>query len=1256
MKEPASCMDRLYNSLNSYRDEVPHSQPDRSTWHHDDVNEHLRRLGAGTHWPMPEVIKADEALKITEKWRHSIYDSWVQLDKLVRERFDHIAFPIRSEKTISDEALSDMIEAAWQTTTEAPLISDVFHDTALPENLKTGLEAWSEISTGLVKDAPYPIPSYSIGPKGTGKDKFSDFEAYVHRHKVAFQIPALNLEQLTNRKLLIMFIVQRTVKTPPYFPLADWEAMHIGRTGRLLSAPFCDGTFMTFLRGRHPEEWHETNDKWERQYVWDGRPCSWDIQQGESIKKLMHPAHGRVLETDERCGPTKEWKFDYNLNLNQRGLVYDWGEGLLVLQAQSAIYRFCLELCRLAEKYSMKTPPLMVPMLPGWPENKPGSWDTGMDMMHKQAIHRFWDWVPEDEKDGTEWRPEPPGLDIRRMSDSAIYTLEEIRQWREASDQRIYAVGDTWPSRVPDHEIPEGQYQEGYNFHYGWIPDGAGGKANSQDLLEHMFSTEFNAKKVIANDVIRRCLRFLIFATEISYALALQFQHLGLLLRPMQDHYAPDEEGQGMYIGGKWGFPDHYHDFHDHPLGIFETREAYLRLVLHLRWFNEILFTHLHGQAIVHGSAGCRSLCDRDHVSKKSLVEGDSDQFDKHGHLRYKPLPLGLKGVDRPPIPTYNPKKLAKPLTESTAELSKLLEDVEKGPPNADYGIPTMKNVAASILSRIDTVSTMEDQIEVSESTSVAENKLFGSKSLVRDAAFIVSQLADILTEMEVVDPLRSARHLLNDPDIVKEYELSCDSNRVLQALDDFNFEATIPADGIRPLHEMIGVRYSNSDKMEMTRESAQERLEQFRRHLYKFFIKKGCWEPEPETPKDGKTEDDEPQPENTQTEVVESGKLKSLVYVSDFEKDRREDEARQATESKKARQKAGEPEPPEPVKPDPKETMQLTNIFGTISTKDPKINPPKRLKPPMPGTAVEPPPLAGLNISGESSVNPGPIAIKNPDVGTGAVLPTTSDEKQAKIDKHIEAEKQAREQRKAFVLGWYDAKEEKRKSWKTVKVPDMYATNSNLNSGAVIGPGAQEFLSNRDWATVSDTFGKTARQKGSIRWQHFKMLLIHMGFQLADDTGSSAVKFVWTPASKIPEPSQKVSSLHGQHRPGKNASIDSFRVRNWCNTLEEDFGLTEEVIEKAYGQGRRGARRAMMVTTFDPFDVDMGEEWAEYWNENEEFVEVEESESGDSSGSRKRKADDQLEDLFEEDMRELADRDGGKVRRMAHLKKVRFA
>ncbi|KAH7362426.1 hypothetical protein B0T11DRAFT_84244 [Plectosphaerella cucumerina] len=627
MMEPTSRMDRLYNSVNSFHDgfrpgDEPPPKPKhgkRSSaskrrppkWYHKQPDNHLTRLGAGTHWPMPEVVELDDAPEITEKWRLKLYECFHELDMFVRTRFDHAAFAIRSENVISDEALFNMVEEAWEATTKVEMIKDVFHGTTLPDNPKSGLEAWSEIFQGFSEDSPVPIPSYSLVSEGS-HDKFSQFKFFAHRHKVAFQIPALNLEKLTDRRLLLMLIVNRTLETPPYFARIDWEAMQIGRSGRLLSPPFCNGAFMSFFQGRDPNrDWYESGVESECRYLWGGRPESYEIRWHEKPKRLQHAAHGRFLRTDEPHRDSEAWKEDTNKALNQRGLVYGWGEGLLVLQAQTAIYRFCLELCHLAEKRnSDKAKFKMVPLLPAWPWNKKGSWnknacikygkavrDQNAEMFPEQRMCHFPDILIENAILGN----------YRMEDQDATFSPDAIRLWRLDSDKRIRSIGGVWAQQLdqtgieadyqygcrPTRQPPRSHYEhlsdrcaalhmylrqrtllvlespkefiamcrDGYNCHYGWIPAGAGGKDNNQHLLEHMVSTEFNAKKAMANDVIRRCLRFLVFGVEISCALEQLLQELKELMCPGADTPSGQNIEASVFV---------------HPLDDAKTHRAYL--------------------------------------------------------------------------------------------------------------------------------------------------------------------------------------------------------------------------------------------------------------------------------------------------------------------------------------------------------------------------------------------------------------------------------------------------------------------------------------------------------------------------------------------------------------------------------------------------------------------------------------------------------------------------------------------------------
>ncbi|KAH6689688.1 hypothetical protein F5X68DRAFT_230303 [Plectosphaerella plurivora] len=346
-------MGRSYLAPNSLRGTVfqaPVNSCSKEPFSHGNLDTYLRKIGAGKLWPMPKVVGEKEAKALTDFWRKKAQDAYKEFAPVALNFADvfneHFQWMFQAETavgTVGDSGdggenqlpynLSGLIGRAWEAVMNRDEFKDFFGaETKLPEHAGAGFDAWTQAfqrvelhqstaRVGLEKQVTeVPVAVYNFTPsKSETQPDFTDYEEHCKKNKLAYLIPWLNLEDLALPEGVANMILSRAMNAPPTFARSDWNAMQVGRSGRLLLEPYCDSCFMDFYKPP---------------MVLNNSPSSEYFTGANS--------HGILIVRPSMSDILGKHKTSHNL-----GQIFGWGDGLLILQAQATILRFCAEITKL---------------------------------------------------------------------------------------------------------------------------------------------------------------------------------------------------------------------------------------------------------------------------------------------------------------------------------------------------------------------------------------------------------------------------------------------------------------------------------------------------------------------------------------------------------------------------------------------------------------------------------------------------------------------------------------------------------------------------------------------------------------------------------------------------------------------------------------------------------------------------------------------------------------------------------------------
>ncbi|EGY17088.1 hypothetical protein VD0002_g7395 [Verticillium dahliae] len=800
-------------------------------WRHKDVPAFLGKLGYGTVYRMPEIIDERKARALGKTWRDEVWNAFQPLNENIRRDGDLLIYILANEQVLPDHDISTLLSNAWDKTKNMPLYAPLFGQTSITEDAPEGYRDYLSHWRGTVRHDCKAEADLSSSSSSQKVDKVSwtrplldvkvkepqTYNDFVARNMLALTIPWLHTKHLLNRHTLWKAIMDRSTAQPYDLSRADWAASHPARSTHLVVPPYRDGWFMGFPNYKIGTKYWTSLEEISTQTFTTDTRVHW---------------HGlNIIDP----GP-KELRDPRFAALRDSGLIYPWGEGLLILQCQGVISRFMenlvpslLEKLALSNEWPMKMLKPLMSIDPFANEAEqasliePGHFtpDTqervlSLIILDDVYLRRFatkrLGWLTWDDPDYRPVGASPTSraAAFRDYSLSLYRALAELRHNPIVFRKFFAAVMEAHPGGVPENAAAAASWEAKRNRKLrerarkkrGGAGAGddsaaavarvsseapAGGELTKIDatddgdrvvrVLGHITSTDIDAKKSLINDVLRRGIRAMIYRLEISHAIHLLFQD-----------FADATSKDCLELNKKF-------DFLADPLPGPKSRVSWNSLLAHLRRFAEILKTLLVDDGLLHSSPWIRQNFQRETCNG----EWESRAAVGMSHMTPWALPT-----------TFLPFEHR--FSRNTGALQRdeqaLVDDLQL----LNHG----DGEAAGFIGMWRVIHEMANNVG-----DMSERGYFESQN-TRGLANTLHHVLRWSRIMEMIHPLRLSSQQYNT--------LLKDSRHLyfFRNLDNFDFESHVGADTMRDVQWLLGVKYADDDKPPVMIAEARKTLQSF--------------------------------------------------------------------------------------------------------------------------------------------------------------------------------------------------------------------------------------------------------------------------------------------------------------------------------------------------------------------------------------------------------------------------------------------
>lgn len=795
-------------------------------WRHKDVKAFLRNLGYGRFCPMPVIYNDDQATAEGDRWRGEVYDAYVEYVRLARVGMDLMLHMLDQQDLLPDDELETLLRDAWASVSQSAMYVSDFGCCALSEDAAQGYRFYLQHYRGIElvrdfgpgsNDMNLSVPRTIFDVKLTKPKVQAEILA---PQRLALQVPALNLTSLKQRGVLAVFLTRRFFSTPDAFAMPDWEASHIGRSSRLLVPPYCDARFMVFP-SRKMTYFDVGYDKRLRSALKIPvlSPSEWGPY---NIGRHWYGCDIKNPSASEAVNPVFK-------DLRRMGRVFGWGDGILVLQSQSLILRYLHA--------------------------------VGLSLLRKQATSGSFPDKRLEPLTEEELKLDPVFVDYQRPPtleipepDATVPVLgfhDYVNQLPESLNKLESRTVFQATCHVPVHMSEEGSpcrdqastlsrhvrevvrstltfkriVREHFGCHYGHVPEvhvksnnnnsnkdkKKGGKSKeardpqpqgqvdyptgdgdseirerTERQLPHLHSTDLTAKSRLVDDVLRRAIMMLICSVEMPSVLE-QLRHKA------------HEESV------KWDTP--FENWVD-PLPTFPRplQDAVVRLVFHVRWFQDIVLMILLHRGVFHGSSSVRDYFERSPSNEalRAMVTGNRDK----GPWA---LPRGFAHFDR---------------------LGKL--DFRIAKQHQDGAVAQMHRImdmlANGHLHRFVHLHIIAEEFGLT--CEKLWERDWGSSYVsypIALLAFLLANLCRMNREFSLSAPFdKWVDEIRADPVKLRRMQESTNFGRFILNHDDFAFERHVDPSACRDVRWILGVRYANDPRTFISAGEGKSRMDRF--------------------------------------------------------------------------------------------------------------------------------------------------------------------------------------------------------------------------------------------------------------------------------------------------------------------------------------------------------------------------------------------------------------------------------------------
>ncbi|WYZ44708.1 hypothetical protein EsH8_VIII_000024 [Colletotrichum jinshuiense] len=514
-------MDRSYKSPSWLPGAGRFSADPNHPYKHNNVEEMFQALGFPHD--APRILDEDAAANLTKEATTELELAWRDVGGLKNTvNVDSIISLLKKQPALDSVELGAIVDEAWSEVSRLSMYQQHFgrHDD-LPPFRSNDLWAyfiWMERKF--------------MGEQG------DDEKENTENLRRIYMLPFLNKQDLSNPRLLGCLILNRTTNHPREFARADWEGCQVGRASRICFPWFCDAWFMGF-----PSEDQSL------------------LTANSSARCQSHHNYAVVFQNPN----VEDTQSPLFTNLQMTGLLFGWGEGVMVLLVQTVTLRFVHAVTnkivkRMGQTLAHDISIGQLCLSEKVTSNLSGAWETigrnflSFDVENSGLVEygQFF----------------PPSANLSTWDDQFTNIFQRRLELAKTHLRKLWH----------DPFYFQACILEQYHQHYGHVLErhqdprdqastisaAVASFRGRSHRLPHIESPDIDAKKSLVNDLIRRVIRWAIYLVEMWQCLVTK---LAALREVAQTH--------GVVLDPRDG----------RPLLPGQVRDAWVDLGFHARWF-----------------------------------------------------------------------------------------------------------------------------------------------------------------------------------------------------------------------------------------------------------------------------------------------------------------------------------------------------------------------------------------------------------------------------------------------------------------------------------------------------------------------------------------------------------------------------------------------------------------------------------------------------------------------------------------------
>ncbi|TDZ32296.1 hypothetical protein C8035_v012375 [Colletotrichum spinosum] len=464
-------------------------------YEHPNFGPHLRRLGYAPG--DPTLVSQADIMTYTTHWDDQLNEAYLEAQTFMKSADPRLF--TQGINSFSPDQLKDVVNASWSHVCATNFLKPdaVNHPLLSKESLGSFFGAESRLADVRDSDVRQFLKHYNSSfeqlddPPPAGGFPDSGFwpspTSHSDNSRTEFLMPFLNQTDLCNPSILRALALNRFTNPPRAFSRADWEGSHLARASKRCVPYYCDNCFLGF-------------------------PTTDLVRRSRALRTNSTEFAKHSIVFSAPSG--EETKAELFESLRAKGILFDWGEGIMVLIIQTAILRFLINVARRIQDQLQA---------------------LGPERTRFTGPVISWTSIPTDYLTFDE---KSTGL---LFTDQFFPFFTESSRWCDRFDKmldsRLESARQHLKNLWHDPFYFRNQIRFQFNQHYGRVSaaqsggqrfvqtpaaissqlaglDLQSGSAVTEGILPHIIETDIDAKKALANDLIRRVIRWALFQVE----------------------------------------------------------------------------------------------------------------------------------------------------------------------------------------------------------------------------------------------------------------------------------------------------------------------------------------------------------------------------------------------------------------------------------------------------------------------------------------------------------------------------------------------------------------------------------------------------------------------------------------------------------------------------------------------------------------------------------------------------------------------